>query len=62
MIYSRISGTGSYLPRRVVTNQELEKQVDTTDDWIVSRTGIRERHIIGEGEGTYCAYPFICGS
>lgn len=53
MIYSRISGTGSYLPRRVVTNQELEKQVDTTDEWIVSRTGIRERHIIGEGEGTY---------
>ncbi len=44
MIYSRIIGTGSYLPERVVTNQDLEKIVDTNDEWIVSRTGIRERH------------------
>lgn len=40
-----IIGTGSYLPERVLTNQELEKMVDTTDEWIVTRTGIRERHI-----------------
>lgn len=40
-----IVGTGSYLPERVLTNQELEKMVDTTDEWIVTRTGIRERHI-----------------
>ena len=44
MIYSRITGTGSYLPDRVVTNNDLAKIVDTNDEWIVSRTGIRERH------------------
>ena len=45
-------GTGSYLPARVMTNAELEKVVDTSDEWIVSRTGIRERHIAAEGEHT----------
>lgn len=45
-----ITGTGSYLPARVLTNQELEKMVDTTDEWIVTRTGIRERHIAADGE------------
>ena len=40
MIYSRITGTGSYLPERVVSNAELEKMVDTTDEWIKTRTGI----------------------
>ena len=44
MIHSRITGTGSYLPDRVVTNHDLAKIVDTNDEWIVSRTGIRERH------------------
>ena len=44
MIYSRIAGTGSYLPDRVVTNHDLAKIVDTNDEWIVSRTGISERH------------------
>ncbi|HEX4859293.1 MAG TPA: 3-oxoacyl-ACP synthase, partial [Usitatibacteraceae bacterium] len=44
MIYSRIAGTGSYLPERLVTNADLEKIVETSDEWIVSRTGIRERH------------------
>lgn len=44
-----IVGVGSYLPRRVLTNAELEKMVDTSDEWIVSRTGIRERHIAGKG-------------
>jgi len=52
MIYSRITGTGSRLPDRVVTNKELESRIETSDDWIVSRTGIRERHIAADGEFT----------
>jgi 3-oxoacyl-[acyl-carrier-protein] synthase-3 len=48
VIYSRITGTGSYLPQKVLTNKELEKMVDTTDAWIVERTGIRQRHIAGD--------------
>jgi len=52
MIYSRIAGTGSYLPERILTNAELEHMVDTTDEWIVSRTGIRERHIAAEDQYT----------
>jgi 3-oxoacyl-[acyl-carrier-protein] synthase III len=49
-IYARIAGTGSYLPEKVLTNEDLAKQVDTSDEWIRSRTGIRERHIAAEGE------------
>jgi 3-oxoacyl-[acyl-carrier-protein] synthase-3 len=45
LIYSRIVGTGSYLPPRVVTNEELAKKLDTSDAWIQERTGIRQRHI-----------------
>jgi len=45
VIYSRIAGTGSYLPENVVTNSDLEKRVDTTDQWIQDRTGIKKRHI-----------------
>lgn len=52
MIYSRICGTGSYLPEKVVTNKDLEKIMDTDDQWIRERTGIRERRIVGEGEST----------
>ena len=52
MIYSRIAGTGGYLPERILTNQELEKLVDTTDEWITDRTGIKERRIAAEGENT----------
>lgn len=52
MIFSRIAGTGSYLPSKVLTNADLECMVDTTDEWIVARTGIRERHIVAEGELT----------
>jgi 3-oxoacyl-[acyl-carrier-protein] synthase-3 len=52
LIYSRILGTGSYLPARILTNADLEKLVDTNDQWIVERTGIRERHIAAEGEFT----------
>jgi 3-oxoacyl-[acyl-carrier-protein] synthase-3 len=52
LIYSRITGTGSYLPERVVSNLELEKLVDTSDEWIRTRTGIERRHIAAEGETT----------
>ncbi len=45
MIYSRIAGTGSYLPEKVLTNADLEKMVDTTEQWIHERTGIEKRHI-----------------
>jgi 3-oxoacyl-[acyl-carrier-protein] synthase III len=51
-IYSRIMATGSALPERVLTNADLEKFVDTSDEWIHSRTGIRQRHIVAEGETT----------
>jgi len=47
-----IAGTGSYLPEKVLTNKELEQMVDTTDEWIVSRTGIRERRVVGPDEAT----------
>jgi 3-oxoacyl-[acyl-carrier-protein] synthase-3 len=49
-MYSRIAGTGSYLPEKVLTNHDLERMVDTSDDWIVARTGIRQRHIAADGE------------
>lgn len=49
---SRLLGTGSALPRQVVTNAQLAERVDTSDEWIVERTGIRQRHIAGEGETT----------
>jgi 3-oxoacyl-[acyl-carrier-protein] synthase-3 len=52
LIYSRISGTGSYLPEKVLTNADMEKIVDTTDEWIVTRTGIKQRHIAAAGENT----------
>lgn len=51
-IYSRIAGTGSFLPEKVLTNDDLSKIVDTSDEWIRTRTGIRERHIAGEGENS----------
>ena len=51
-IRSVVRGIGSYLPARKVSNADLEKIVDTTDEWIVQRTGIRNRHIAGEGETT----------
>ncbi|CAG0968679.1 3-oxoacyl-[acyl-carrier-protein] synthase III [Methylophilaceae bacterium] len=52
MKYSRIAGTGSYLPEKILTNADLEAMVDTTDEWIVSRTGIRQRHIAADSEFT----------
>jgi len=52
VIGSRLLGSGSALPKRVVTNAELAAKIDTSDDWIVERTGIRQRYIAGEGETT----------
>ena len=51
-VFSRIAGTGSALPAKVLTNADLEKFVDTSDEWIASRTGIRQRHVVAEGETT----------
>ena len=50
--YSKISGTGSYLPQKILSNKDLETMVDTTDEWFFTRTGIRERHIAAAGEFT----------
>jgi 3-oxoacyl-[acyl-carrier-protein] synthase III len=52
LIYSRITGTGSHLPAKIVTNSDLEKTLDTTDEWIRTRTGIERRHIAADGETT----------
>jgi 3-oxoacyl-[acyl-carrier-protein] synthase-3 len=52
MIRSRVRGTGSAVPAKILTNADLEKIVDTTDEWITSRTGIKKRHIAVEGEYT----------
>ncbi|MBH32277.1 MAG: 3-oxoacyl-ACP synthase [Gammaproteobacteria bacterium] len=51
-MYSSIVGTGSYLPNKILTNKEMESIVDTTDEWIYERTGIRQRHIGNEQEST----------
>jgi len=50
MIRAKILGTGAAVPKKVLTNADLEKLVETSDEWITSRTGIRERHIVSEGE------------
>ena len=52
MIYSRIVGTGSYLPEKVLSNHDLEQMVDTNDQWIQERTGIKKRHIVADDETT----------
>ncbi|MEO8672312.1 MAG: beta-ketoacyl-ACP synthase III [Tahibacter sp.] len=52
LIHSRIAGTGSYLPEKILTNADLEQFVDTTDEWIQTRTGIRQRHVAAEGQTT----------
>ncbi|HZF31286.1 MAG TPA: beta-ketoacyl-ACP synthase III [Gammaproteobacteria bacterium] len=51
-MYSRIAGTGKYLPQKILTNFDLEKMVDTSDEWIRSRTGIERRHIAADDEAT----------
>ena len=52
MTRARIIGVGSYAPKRILTNADLEKMVETSDEWIVQRSGIRQRHIADEGEAT----------
>lgn len=52
MLRSRITGTGSHLPEKILTNADLERMVDTSDEWITTRTGIKERRIASEGEYT----------
>src|SRR5210317_2435219 len=52
MTYSRIAGTGRYLPERIMTNFDLEKIVDTTDEWIRTRTGVERRHVVEEDQTT----------
>ena len=52
MIYSKITGTGKYLPDRILTNKDLEEIVDTSDDWIKSRTGVEKRHIASDDQST----------
>lgn len=51
-MYSKILGTGSYLPEKVLTNKDLEKFIDTTDEWITTRTGIKQRHVADETDTT----------
>jgi len=51
-VFSRIAGTGSALPQKVLTNKDLEQFVETSDEWIASRTGIRQRHVVADGETT----------
>ncbi|MCF7223481.1 beta-ketoacyl-ACP synthase III [Marilutibacter chinensis] len=60
-VFSRIAGTGSYLPEKVLTNDDLAKIVDTSDEWIAARTGIRERHVAADGETT-CDLAFHAAS
>ena len=52
VIFSRIAGTGSYLPEKILTNFDLEKMMETSDEWIRERTGIERRHIAADGETT----------
>lgn len=60
MIYSRITGTGSQLPERVMTNKDLEQFMDTNDEWIRDRTGIHERRVISKGETTATLAEAAC--
>ncbi|MFT6624592.1 MAG: 3-oxoacyl-[acyl-carrier-protein] synthase-3 [Cycloclasticus sp.] len=52
MLNAKITGTGSYLPKKVITNKDFESILDTSDEWIYARTGIRQRHVIAEHETT----------
>ncbi len=58
MNYSKIAGTGSYVPEKIITNADLEKMIDTTDQWIQERTGIRERRVARDDE-TSCDMAFV---
>ncbi|MGV6851988.1 MAG: beta-ketoacyl-ACP synthase III [bacterium] len=60
MIYARIAGTGSYLPEKILSNNDLEKIVETSDQWIQERTGIKQRHIAADGETTGMLATIAC--
>lgn len=60
-MYAKIAGTGSYLPEKVLTNAELEKIVDTTDEWIMQRVGIRRRHLVGDSGDTTVSMAYQAG-
>ena len=61
MTYSRIVGTGSYLPAKMVTNKDLEVKIDTSDEWIRERTGIERRHVAAPGErSSHMGYAAAC--
>ena len=60
MTYSRIAGTGSHLPERIVTNHDLEKVMDTSDQWIRERTGICSRRVVSDGETTVSLGEAAC--
>ncbi|HEY9138959.1 MAG TPA: 3-oxoacyl-ACP synthase, partial [Terriglobus sp.] len=51
-VRAKISSVGTYVPPRVLTNADLEKMVETNDQWILERTGIRERHMVDKGQAT----------
>ena len=53
MTYAHIVGWGKFVPSKVLTNDDLSKRVDTSDEWIVTRTGIHERRIVGDKETTF---------
>ena len=55
----KISGLSTYVPPKVLTNEDLEKLVDTNNEWILQRTGIRERHIVDPGVATSLAYGYF---
>ena len=50
MFNAKITGTGSYLPEKIVTNKDFESIIDTTDEWIFARTGIKQRHVVAAHE------------
>ena len=61
MFHATIAGTGRAVPERVLTNADLTKMVETSDEWITSRTGIRERRVVQEGDvlSDFCARAWI---
>ena len=52
MTYTKIAGTGRYLPKKILTNFDLEKMVDTNDEWIRTRTGVEQRHVCADDQTT----------
>jgi 3-oxoacyl-[acyl-carrier-protein] synthase III len=52
LVRAKISALGTYVPPRILTNADMEKMVETSDEWLMTRTGIRERHIVDKGVAT----------